>query len=37
MKFDVSLADIETARARIVGQVRVTPTYRSEKLSRRLG
>ena len=37
MKFDVSLADIETARTRIVGQVRVTPTYRSEKLSRRLG
>lgn len=37
MKFDVTLADIETARARIAGQVRATPTYRSEALSRRLG
>lgn len=37
MKFDVTLADIEAARGRIAGQVRATPTYRSEALTRRLG
>ncbi|MFZ9635893.1 MAG: pyridoxal-phosphate dependent enzyme, partial [Alphaproteobacteria bacterium] len=36
MEFDVSLADIEAARARVAGQVRATPTWRSEALSRRL-
>lgn len=37
MTFDVTLADIEVARGRIAGQVRATPTYRSEALTRRLG
>ncbi|MBL8699371.1 MAG: pyridoxal-phosphate dependent enzyme [Alphaproteobacteria bacterium] len=37
MKFDVAIADIWAARARIAGQVRATPTYRSEALTRRLG
>lgn len=37
MKFDVTLADIEAARGRIAGQVRATPTYRSEALTRRFG
>ena len=36
MEFDVALADIEAARARFAGQVRATPTWRSEALSRRL-
>ncbi|MEY4679645.1 MAG: hypothetical protein RLZZ276_1294 [Pseudomonadota bacterium] len=36
MEFDVALADIEAARARVAGQVRATPTWRSEALSRRL-
>lgn len=35
--FDVTLADIEAARRRIAGHVRVTPTYASEALARRLG
>lgn len=37
MKFDVTLADIEAARRRIAGRVRVTPTYASPDLSARLG
>ncbi|MGL4974133.1 MAG: threonine ammonia-lyase [Bosea sp. (in: a-proteobacteria)] len=37
MKFDVSLADIEAAAQRIAGRVRVTPTYHSAALTRRLG
>lgn len=37
MLFDVTLSDIETARARIAGRVRRTPTYVSAGLSRRLG
>jgi threonine dehydratase len=37
MIFDVSLADIEAARQRIAGRVRVTPTYVSPALSARLG
>lgn len=36
MEFDVALADIEAARARVAGQVRATPTWRSDALSRRL-
>lgn len=37
MQFDVTLADIEAARQRIAGRVRVTPTYVSQALSERLG
>jgi threonine dehydratase len=36
MEFDVDLARIEAARARIAGRVRATPLWRSEPLSRRL-
>ncbi|MGX5735684.1 threonine ammonia-lyase [Bosea thiooxidans] len=37
MEFDVSLADVQAAAARIAGKVRRTPTYRSAGLSERLG
>ncbi len=37
MNFDVTPADIMAAEQRIAGRVRVTPTWRSEPLSRRLG
>lgn len=37
MDFDVTAADIAAAEARISGKVRVTPTYESEPVSRRLG
>lgn len=37
MPFDVSLADIQAAAARIAGRVRRTPTFRSAGLSQRLG
>lgn len=35
--FDVTLADIEAARARIVGRVRRTPAFESAEISKRLG
>ena len=37
MNFDVTLADIQAAAARIAGKVRRTPTYHSAGLSARLG
>jgi threonine dehydratase len=37
VRFDVSLADIESARQRIAPHVKRTPLVRSETLSRRLG
>lgn len=37
MNFDVTPADIAAAAARIAGKVRVTPTYRSQPVSDRLG
>ncbi len=37
MTFDVSLADVQAAAARISGKVRRTPTYHSAGLSARLG
>ena len=37
MRFDVSITDIEAARARIGRDIRATPTYRSEALTRRFG
>jgi len=37
MPFDVTLSDIEAARARIAGHVRRTPAYVSPALSERLG
>lgn len=37
MKFDVTLADIQAAAARIAGRIRRTPTYFSAGLSTRLG
>ena len=35
--FDVTLADVQAAAARIAGKVRRTPTYYSAGLSARLG
>lgn len=37
MTFDVTLADIQAAAARIAGKIRRTPTYHSAGLSARLG
>jgi threonine dehydratase len=37
MNFDVTLADIQAAAARIAGKIRRTPTYHSAGLSTRLG
>lgn len=37
MKFDVTLADIQAAAARISGRIRRTPTWHSAGLSGRLG
>lgn len=36
-RFDVTLADVEAAAARIAGHVRTTPSWRSPALSERLG